>query len=85
MKILQLSKNLFEISDAAIHGHNWKLMRKPGAGTYARIAGQRRGDRDEMVIIEEHTENRLRSLWDTMNNLQCAGASYMELVKKTKL
>jgi hypothetical protein len=39
MRIKKIKDNIYNVQDALINGYDWQLVRKPGIGTYATVAG----------------------------------------------
>ncbi len=62
----------YEVSGHPIRGYDWKLIRKIGTGTYARIAGSSADGLDEEIVVEEYSDDERRALWDRLGLWQLA-------------
>ena len=67
-----------EVYGALIRGCDWILIRKPGQGTYARIAGPTADSDDEEIIIEEYSDPENRKIWDELTDQEVAEMAYEE-------
>jgi len=72
MRVQKIDDNTYEIFQAEIRGFDWKLIRKPGQGTYAVIAGEAEYADDEEIVIEEYSSSEDREVWDKKNVMECA-------------
>jgi hypothetical protein len=80
MRTSRIGDGVYEITGAPVRGFDWKLIRKPGQGTYASIAGPTDNDDDEQVVIEEYSDPDHRAIWDGMHVAQCASAAHAEIM-----
>jgi len=78
--ILTNTPHEFEIHEAPIRGHDWKMIRKLSQGHYALIAGKGDSPDDEEVIIEEYDDPQHRDLWDELSVKEAAQCVYNELM-----
>ena len=83
MQVSKIENGKYEVTNLTIRGYDWKLIRKPGIGTYAVIAGAGSDDDDEQVVIEEYSAPEMRKTWDSMSVIECAAAAHRELVKES--
>lgn len=79
MRLEEVENNVFNVIGALIRGYDWQLVRKPGVGTYAVIAGKTADDDDEHIIIEEYSAPDMRDIWDKMTVEEAAEAVFSEL------
>ena len=62
----------YEVTGATIRGFDWVLVRKPGVGTYAIVAGEDDASDDENIVIEEEGALDRRALWDAKSHMEVA-------------
>ena len=75
-----------EVTDRPIRGYDWKLIREPGMGTYARIAGvitdtDDQPDDEELVIEEYGPHGKFsRESWDNAPDAMMIDWAYDEIM-----
>ena len=62
----------YEVIGAPIRGFDWVLVRKPGVGTYAIVAGEDDASEDEEIVIEEEGAPDRRAMWDAKSHEEVA-------------
>lgn len=64
MGIKKTGEGRYTIEGDPIRGFGWRLIRKPGIGTYAVIAGTEESPDDVHIVIEEYPDPQHRAVWD---------------------
>lgn len=62
----------YEVTGAPIRGFDWVLVRKPGVGTYAVVAGEDDASEDKEIVIEEESAPDRRAMWDAKSHEEIA-------------
>lgn len=81
MKIEKIDAGTFQVNEATIRGYDWQLIREPGQGTYARIAGPDDDAPDEDYVIEEWSDPERRALWDGLSVMAAAAAARRQILE----
>ena len=75
----RISETEIEVYGSLINGEDWILIRKPGRGTYARIAATDKDDDDLEIVIEEYDDQDHRALWDNLSDEKAADLARDEI------
>ena len=81
MKIEKIDASTFQVNEATIRNFDWQLIRKPGQGTYAVVAGPTDDADDETFVIEEYDDPERRELWDNLTVMGAASAARRQVLE----
>ena len=75
LNFAKIGTGTYQVLIPTVRELGWILTRKIGKGTYAEIAGSKKGSR-ENIVVEEFSDPDSRKKWDMMSAMECIEAAH---------